>query len=123
MEKLRMDGHCPHSRTLERMFIIAQILSICLGLECLFNIPTAPYYGQPFSISQLKDIKPFLAAPQEVLHFICGLFAEQLVNPIESNILETIKSMHENNKNTHRFREILLAAQVPPPNYFFNKSV
>lgn len=113
MEKVNKDGNFPHARNLERMMIMTRILSICHGLECLFNIPTGKYYGVPFDISHLKDLKPYLQAPQEILHFVCGLFTDQLMNPLENEILDAVKGLHENNKDARRFREQGLASDDP----------
>lgn len=94
-----------HPRDVERMLIMARILSICLGLECLFNIPTGPFYGKPFEIEQLKEIKPFLFAPTEVLEFVIGLFRDQFVNSLEPLILHSVRKMHMENTSSRRFKE------------------
>lgn len=111
MEKLRADGHSCHNRTLDRMMIMSRILTICYALEVTFNIPTGIHYGKPFAISQLKDIKPFLAPTWEILHFVSGLFTDQLVNPVENDIFAVIKEMHLNSKDPKRFREVASSSE------------
>lgn len=105
-EKLRKDGYVIHPRVIERMMIMTRIFSICLGLECLFNIPTGLFFGQPFELSQLREIKPFLFPPIEVMQFVAGLFVDQLVNPMEKEVLAVIKAIHSASTLARRFRQL-----------------
>lgn len=105
-EKLRKAGYNVHNRTIERMMIMTRILSICLGLEYLFNVESGLHREKPFEINMLKDIKPYLYPSAEVMQFVVGLFADQLVNPVENDILDAVRGLHEASASAKRFRMV-----------------
>lgn len=113
LDSLKKKGTHVHTRTFERMMIMTRILTICHALECTFNIPTGMHYKKRFKISMLRDIKPFLFPTLEIMQFVAGLFSEQLIIPMQNEVMHAVFKFHTTgNKRTGRFRKIFAPPQT-----------
>lgn len=104
-----MRTHCGasiHTRTIQRMEILARSLVITLAVEYLYNIPGhSKYYGKPFHISQLEDMDELLHDTEEIAYFVLGLQKEQFLDPTEKLVLKELKKHHDVVPPHDRFKQ------------------
>jgi hypothetical protein len=93
------------TRTAERMNFVTRILTITHAIHVVFNIPTGKHYGKVFEPKLLPDITPHMWANWEILHFVCGLFEEQIINTSEMSVLKCMREIYDNNKTGKKFKE------------------